>query len=49
MVRLLSENHVYTVVYLVHDGELRKNTGWSIPRAKLFQIRTDADLREVMG
>lgn len=49
MVRLLSENHVYAVVYLIQNEEPKELSGWNIPRAKLFRIETDADLGEVMG
>lgn len=49
MVRLLSENQVYAVVYLIQDEEPERLLRWNIPRAKLIRIRTDEDLKEVTG
>lgn len=48
MVRLLSENHVQAVVYLISEELPERVSGFGISRASLIWVKPDADLREVM-
>lgn len=48
MVRLLHENNVFAVVYLVRDGVPEEEASAKLPRMELVWVGTDADLTEVM-